>query len=510
MASPEAASAQQHPVYTGGDGLTPNQRAMLRMQKTAGNAAVRRRLNSGIVQRDAPEIEAVLNGVIELERTATDYYTQVCDWTQANYTRFLEFSSGTGALAWGNTEFGQTVGELLGSGTEQAVEFVAGRAAEAVVDVLFPEAGGFAGWLARQATEKAVGWLAGHAGESAQNSFLTSQGHNTEENRNTALRATMGRDIRARNATLQTERTQGINEIRARLDRARGRIRGATDSASLQNESASVNYELTAVQNRLARINVQDLTLAQRMIRAWSRENAAGPDEARSNVNQADWTRAVNYGFPGEGGNLRNHPEMFAHQTRGHWSRAGLAASGVATGLINSVQNYHNDTNAIFQSFNRRQFTFNAAENVVACIQFLNHFQFREQVVSSYQAPLEGQSSRLPATLEEYIRSLVVRGEFNLTCQMQLDIQEGSVVATSWTYSLAPLRGQILAQDRRINPSRRTLGTPVAASSGILSPFSTPQPSAAVHPLQGVQEIHEVVPQQRSIAVLSSGEIRGQ
>jgi len=55
IASPEAAASQHHPVYaSGGDGLTPNQRAVLRMQQTQGNAAVRRRLGQGIVQRDSP------------------------------------------------------------------------------------------------------------------------------------------------------------------------------------------------------------------------------------------------------------------------------------------------------------------------------------------------------------------------------------------------------------------------------------------------------------------------
>jgi len=121
--SPEAASAQRQLSY-GGDGLSPNQRAVLRMQQTQGNAVVQRHL-AGVVQREiAPLPTSAMGLILNIQRANI-----VNNWFQVQVNTGME-----NVGLWNQTGFSNELASILsGPGYWQGHRTWAPR--EAVVDL---------------------------------------------------------------------------------------------------------------------------------------------------------------------------------------------------------------------------------------------------------------------------------------------------------------------------------------------------------------------------------------
>src|SRR5712692_571355 len=69
------------------------------------------------------------------------------------------------------------------------------------------------------------------------------------------------------------------------------------------------------------------------MLQDWVLEHAGDAGSANKSTDQAQWENAQK----AIGMGLKSHPEIFAFQTRGHWTEVGLPGAGFAEDLIAKV-----------------------------------------------------------------------------------------------------------------------------------------------------------------------------
>ncbi|MFO0749827.1 MAG: hypothetical protein U1F43_29765 [Myxococcota bacterium] len=249
------------------------------------------------------ELQAQVAEVVNQANAVVDAYGA---WLRANYNEFNRATAGaTGSLGWGRDDFVQAINERLESAVSSAVE-AAGEALEA----LGIEVGGILGFILAQAAERGANALV-----SALSRAVLGEPASREDRARDAARDAMHDATADSNRSIDSEvgRLRGdVARDNTRYTTAVGRTAGQSDVSALREHLA---HQQAGLQHRAETLARPDLSMGQRMTRAWTMANAGGAHTAREGVDQHQWEQAQQRGLPGEQG-IAGHYEAFIHGVR--------------------------------------------------------------------------------------------------------------------------------------------------------------------------------------------------
>jgi hypothetical protein len=371
------------------------------------------------------------------ERGFTDFAKAERRWEESNFIDYLTKTSSNPRLSWGNSTafgiFAEALSSAAGTGLvkylrhRSAKAAAAGGAGAAVGGAIGNAPGAAAGFVIGVLVEYAVTFLLDH---------LT--GKSDIEARAAAAAVTQNNKlIQTQLAKLDEKETEANKATRAAVDHLSKRVDAATatDAPELQAIHADVTESTKSVGNPPA---VSDRALMNRFLKAWVLQHAGDENEADTETSDDQWTDARTIAF-GKGRSLDNHPEIFAHQTLGHWEGLGLPGIAMTQSMIKEAEAAGaNGGDRMMDAYDDRTFEFTkGTRNPDAFIRFVEKGERRKLTDEGKQAIREGR--------------------FKLTAKFDLHQYKGAVYIDNWEYELT-LIGPSMTQWWEMAKSGRTMG----------------------------------------------------
>ena len=350
--------------------------------------------------------------LLEWHRMALNFVNGNRAWLSANWTAYLSRTSQNPRLGWTEGTAGSVlsnaIGNLLTEVGEKLIKDAGKRSAST--------AGAAIGTAIEPGLGTVIGFVIGVLVESAASMIFEAVTGKTEadEAANAASRRA-GDLILARTGALETQGAAALGSLEAVYGEAQTNLTNTTDqvTADRVHDWAAAEKHVTATPAPLS-----DRSLYDRMLTDWVLEHAGDEEDAAADTSEAQWEAARDERFGA--GDLDRHPEIFAYQTRGEWSKAGLPTNQ-AEAIISRMQDLRRDAAdpaaTVLGSFDGRSYSFDAATDPEKLITYIN----KNNTLSSLSAGG---------------KTAIRNNRFVLSCALDLTTADGSCYVDEWEYKI--------------------------------------------------------------------------
>ena len=383
--------------------------------------AIARAPDDAALERDRDDARDYLDA---LENSVEDYVRANRRWLSANWIRFYSLTSSNPRLSLGMAGLDGLLSNAIGNATADGMKFVGKRL---IARGAGAAAGAAAGGAIANLPGLVVGFVIGVLIETVAGLIYDSIGPSSEEEARAAEAERVGLLIEDSEKALQQVESAGIAQARARVNEARAALAEMEDGMEIIDFGRAARLE--AVRNKLNRPVESDRSLAQFLLQDWVMEHAGDENDPDSEVNEAQWEKALAAGFRGKDA-LEGYYEMFAYQTRSHFGAAGLDTTEIQH-VIDNTEPWARDRlvrhkrdrrdlpgsihETTMKANDRSRFRFDKARDPEALIRFLGS-QYAELTDAGKQAIREGR--------------------FKLECTLDLEEDEGTVYVDEWEWTV--------------------------------------------------------------------------
>ena len=371
-------------------------------------------VSKAIIQRESEPVNKgpAQRELLDWHRMAILFVDRNRAWLAANWIAYLSRTSQNPRLGWTEGTAGSVlsnaIGNLLTELGTKLIKKLAKHSASAV--------GALIGTAIEPGLGTAIGFVIGVLVESAASMIFEAVTGKTEadEAANIASRRT-GDLILASTGTLETQGAEALGSLEAVYGEIQSNLTNTTDQGTADRvlDWAIAEKRVTTTPAPLA-----DRSLYSRMLADWVLEHAGDEEDAAKDTAEAQWEAARNEAFGA--GDLDRHPEIFAYQTRGEWSKAGLPTDQ-AEGIISRVKDLRRDASdpaaTVVGSFDRRSYSFDSATDPEKLIAYIN-------------------DSHTIDSLSAGGKTAIRNNRFKLTCTLDLTTADGSCYVDKWEYKI--------------------------------------------------------------------------
>ena len=340
-------------------------------------------------------------------------------WLSYNYIDYLGRTSSNPRLGWSHSTtasvIGHAVGKLLGKLPEKLIK----KGTAATVAALI-------GTKIAPGVGTVIGFIVGTMIDTiAYSIFQTITGKTAAGKAMTKASRLTASMIKAKEKELNKKAKQGRTMAMDIYEKVQNQLNDAkTENEVFSIRDWAINEHDVAATSPPA----TDRSLFERMLHDWVLEHAGDEEDASKQTEEYQWEKARDEVF-GKG-DLDNHPEIFAYQTRGQWGEAGLPGEKTANRMIAEVEGIKKEASMsgkdpadeVYKRFDSKTYVFHSTKNRDE-LQKLANFISR----SAYpQMPLLGAG---------LIR--LSRNKFTMKCFLDLTTSDGSCYVNEWEYHLS-------------------------------------------------------------------------
>jgi hypothetical protein len=372
-------------------------------------------------------------------------------WLNTNWTAYLTLTSGNPSLAWQDSFIYSTVSNAFGNSLNDTAKAAFGlylkkKAVKAGVSGVATGVGGAVGSV----PGAIIGFVVGVLIETiAGVIFDTIAGKNELDEAAAQGGRITGLLAEAQIRIIEKESDKAKSELELEFQTRYG-LTSTSDQAKLDAIQKWAEEESKLIK---APPNPDDLSLYARMIHDWILEHAGDEEHENKTTPRALWQKALETAKdPTEfnkderklrklpplpkamkaGEDLNNHPEIFAYQTRAHWNQVGLPLYDEAQQMIDKVPDL------VAKNPPRKIPHFYMGDPYYPQAAIKDFFKPKKFIVTETKQPellIELISNAAPDfTLTEEQKQKIRKGEFTLTCQLDLIAADGSVYVNQWKY----------------------------------------------------------------------------
>jgi hypothetical protein len=332
----------------------------------------------------------------------------------SNYIDYLTKTSQNPRVSWGNsTAFGIFAEALSSAAGTGVVKYLRHRAAKAAAA---GATGAAVGAAIGNAPGAAVGFVIGVLVEYAVTFLLDHLTGKSDAEARAAAQAVAKNNqlIQQQLVVLSAKENKAVEETRKSATDLTKRVDASSDPQELRTIHDEADEATKSVGKKPA---VSDRSMMNAMLKHWVLQHAGDEDEANTETSDDQWTDARTIAF-GKGRSLDNHPEIFAHQSLGHWESIGLTGIATAEPMIKVAEAAgSNGADRMMDTYDDKVFVFDkGTRNPDAFIKFVE----------------KGEGRKLTDEGKQAIRE----GRFKLTATFDLHEYKGAVYVDNWEYEL--------------------------------------------------------------------------
>lgn len=355
-------------------------------------------------------------------------------WLTQNWTHYLSRTTQNPTLGWSDGTAAGVVSNALGNLlTELGANLIKKGSAMA--------AGALVGSAVAPGVGTVIGFVVGVLVESAASMiFEAITGKSDAAAAANAASRRTGALIEAQYGDLARASTAANAELNAGYRATQTALTNATDQASVDRIRDWATAEKDKAQTPAP---ITDRSLATKMIQEWVLEHAGDEEDANRSTDETEWEAARTDAF-GEG-DLDNHREIFAYQTRHEWASAGFNV-GQAQAIIDDVMAMRRGADGItgsintaqaYERYNGRRYTLPVADT------------------TRWGAYWREHKSRPTSTPHrrgwEAAAAMIDAGQFTVDCTLDLTTADMSCYVDAWNYEIV-LTGEPPMYWRQRNP----------------------------------------------------------
>jgi hypothetical protein len=175
-----------------------------------------------------------------------------------------------------------------------------------------------------------------------------------------------------------------------------------------------------------------DRGLATRMLKEWVLEHAGDEEDANKETSEAQWEAGRTRIF-GKGDSLDGHPEIFAYQSRAHWSGLGFDGVTAAADMIKQAGAAGATVKQVMSDWDGKQVEFKSTTRPDALIAMIE---------------------RAHKPMTEEGKKAIRENRFRLQAKLSLDDADDAVYVDEWEYELTFVGPDALWWERQRRYSR--------------------------------------------------------